>query len=104
MKDIKDNDSFIDINDVVDDLKAEYSSEFLKGMIIVDVVIKTKGERTRLQLCEWHAIEAIKKRLIHSGRYSKETRFVLIDLINRWIKASDLEALETARTTLLSRL
>ena len=52
MKDIKDNDSFIDINDVVDDLKAEYSSEFLKGMIIVDVVIKTKGERTRLQLYE----------------------------------------------------
>jgi hypothetical protein len=29
---------------------------------------------------------------------------VLINLINRWIKASDLEALETARTILLSRL
>jgi hypothetical protein len=28
----------------------------------------------------------------------------LIDLINKWIKASDLEALETARTILLSRL
>jgi hypothetical protein len=29
---------------------------------------------------------------------------VLVDLINRWIKAPDLEALETARKTLLSRL
>jgi hypothetical protein len=28
----------------------------------------------------------------------------LIDLINKWIKAPDLEALETARKTLLSRL
>ena len=29
---------------------------------------------------------------------------MLIDLINRWIKALDLEALKTAHTTLLSRL
>ena len=104
VKDIEDNDGFIDIDDVADDSEAEYSSEFLEGTIIVDVAIRTKGERTRLQLCEQHAIEAIKRRLIYSGRYSKETRLVLIDLINRWIKASDLEALETARTTLLSRL
>ena len=73
-------------------------------MIIVDVVIKTKGERTRLQLYKQHTIEAIKRRLIHSGKYSKETRLVLINLINKQIKASDLKALETVRTTLLSRL
>jgi hypothetical protein len=70
-KNIKDNE-FIDINDVVD-LEAEQGSEFLEETIIVDVAIGTKGERTRLQLYEWHAIKAIKKRLIHSGRYSKET-------------------------------
>jgi hypothetical protein len=52
VKDIEDNDGFIDIDDVVDDLKTEYSGEFLEGMIIVDVVIRTKRERTRLQLCE----------------------------------------------------
>ena len=83
MKDIEDNNGFIDIDDVADDSEAEYSSEFLEGTIIVDVAIGTKGERTRLQLCEWHAIKAIKRRLIHSGRYSKETRLVLINLINK---------------------
>jgi hypothetical protein len=52
VKDIEDNNSFIDINDVADDLKAEYNNEFLKGTIIIDVVIKTKRERTRFQLYE----------------------------------------------------
>jgi hypothetical protein len=52
VKDIKDNNSFIDIDDVVNDLETEHSSEFLEGMIIVNVAIETKGERTRLQLCE----------------------------------------------------
>ena len=83
MKDIKDNNGFIDIDDVADDSEAEHSGEFLEGTIVVDVAVGTKGERTRLQLCEWHAIKAIKRRLIHSGRYSKETRLVLIDLINK---------------------
>jgi len=71
--------------------------------IIIDVAIGAKGERTRLQLCEWHAIEAIRKRLINRG-YSKETREVLVDLLNQWVKALDLEALEKARTKILSRL
>jgi hypothetical protein len=48
VKDIKDNNGFIDINDVANDLEAEYSSEFLEGMIIVNVAIGIKGERTRL--------------------------------------------------------
>jgi hypothetical protein len=52
VKDIKDNNSFIDIDDVADNLEAEHSSEFLKGTIIVDVAIGIKRERTRLQLCE----------------------------------------------------
>jgi hypothetical protein len=48
VKDIKDNNSFIDINDVANDLEAEHSSEFLKGIIVINVAIGTKGERTRL--------------------------------------------------------
>ena len=48
MKDIKDNNSFININDVVNDLEAEHSSEFLEGIIIINVTIGIKGERTRL--------------------------------------------------------
>jgi hypothetical protein len=48
VKDIKDNNGFININDVANDLKAEHSGEFLEGTIIVDVAIRIKGERTRL--------------------------------------------------------
>jgi hypothetical protein len=48
VKDIKDNNSFIDIDDVANDLEAEHSGEFLKGIIVVDVAIGMKGERTRL--------------------------------------------------------
>ena len=102
VKDIKDNE-FIDINNIIN-LEAEQGSEFLEGTIVVNVAIGTKGERTRLQLCKWHTIKAIKKRLIYSGRYLKETRLVLVNLINKWIKALDLEALKTIYKTLLSRL
>jgi hypothetical protein len=48
VKDIKDNNGFIDINNVVDDLEAERGGDFLEGTIVVDVAIGTKGERTRL--------------------------------------------------------
>jgi hypothetical protein len=46
VKDIKDNNGFIDINDVAN--KAEQGSEFLKGIIIINIAIRIKGERTRL--------------------------------------------------------
>jgi hypothetical protein len=45
-KDIEDNE-FMDIDDVVD-LEAEQGSEFLEGIIIIDVAIGIKGERTYL--------------------------------------------------------
>jgi hypothetical protein len=48
VKDIKDNNGFIDIDDLVDDLEAEHGGEFLEGTIVIDVAIRTKGERTRL--------------------------------------------------------
>ena len=69
-----DADGFIDIDFViVEEEEGGKSGEFLASdTIIIDVAIGAKGERTRLQLCEWHAIEAIRKRLINRG-YSKET-------------------------------
>ena len=48
VKDIEDNNGFIDINDVANDLEAEYGGEFLEGIIVVDVAVGTKRERTRL--------------------------------------------------------
>jgi hypothetical protein len=102
-----DEDGFVDI-DVFVDTEEEGSAGTKKFLdcetIVVEVAVGKKGEKTSLQLCEWHAIEAIKKRLINSGRYSKETREVLVDLLNRWVKSPDLEALENARKKLLSCL
>jgi hypothetical protein len=46
VKDIKDNE-FMDINNVIN-LEAEQGSEFLKGIIIINIAIRIKGERTRL--------------------------------------------------------
>ena len=46
VKDIKDN-KFIDINNIID-LEAEQGSKFLEEIIIIDVAIGTKRERTRL--------------------------------------------------------
>src|ERR1700722_15914944 len=45
------------------------------------VIINAEGHKevTTLQLCEWHALEAIKRRLIHAGQYPKEKREELID-------------------------
>ena len=56
-----------------------------------------------LQFCEWHAAEAIKRRLIAKG-YKKESRDELIDLIWKWIKAPDLDKLEDARNMLILSL
>jgi hypothetical protein len=51
VKDIKDKDGFININGVTN-LETEQSSEFLKGIIVINVIIGIKRERTCLQLCE----------------------------------------------------
>ena len=70
-KDIKNNE-FIDINNIIN-LEAELGSELLEGTIFINIAIGTKGERTHLQLYKWYTIKAIKKRLIYSERYLKET-------------------------------
>jgi hypothetical protein len=56
-----------------------------------------------LQFCEWHAAQAIQRRLIAKG-YRKERRDELVDMIWSWIKAPDHEALEVARTKLILNL
>ena len=47
VKDIEDEDGFVDIDGVAN-LETEQGSEFLEGIIVVNVTIETKGERTRL--------------------------------------------------------
>jgi hypothetical protein len=78
--------------------------------IVVDWVAQTeeflmigRGDIVILQRCEWHAVEAIKKRLIHKG-YSKDKRNELVDLIWKWVKAPTFEILEHTSNALLSKL
>src|ERR1035438_1192866 len=60
-------------------------------------------QRVKLQLCEWHAIQAIKRRLVSAGRYKKERREEIIDKINAWVKA-DIDSLDEKRDELLKEL
>ena len=57
-----------------------------------------------LQLCEWHAVAAIKRRLIAAGRYSKEHRDELISMIWDWVKAPSVKELDEHRSKLLEAL
>jgi hypothetical protein len=57
-----------------------------------------------LQLCEWHAVEAIKRRLTSAGRYKKKKREEVVDLVWKWVKAPDVESLEQCREDLFEAL
>ena len=61
------------------------------------------GTECSLQLCGWHAAEAIKKMLAREG-YPLETRKVLADLVWQWIKSETLNDIERNRGILLDHL
>ncbi|KJZ69900.1 hypothetical protein HIM_10711 [Hirsutella minnesotensis 3608] len=63
-----------------------------------------RGDQQILQLCEWHAAESIKKRLLDSGRYTKERREDLLRLIWEYIQAPDEEQLGKGRHKLLAEM
>ncbi|KAI9719104.1 MAG: hypothetical protein M1812_003734 [Candelaria pacifica] len=56
-----------------------------------------------LQLCEWHAVQAIRRRLVQRG-YKKEQREVIDDLLWTWVQSPNVEALQRNRTELLKNL
>ena len=49
--------------------------------IIIMGSSSNKQAETILQLCEWHTVEAIKRKLVHTSKYSKERRKELTNLI-----------------------
>jgi hypothetical protein len=53
-----------------------------KDTIVIEVMVREYKETTFLQLYEWHAVKAIKKRMIDVRRYSKETRKEITSVIN----------------------
>lgn len=59
---------------------------------------------TSSQIREWDAVEAIKRRLIASGSYSKERRIELIGLVWAWVKADSIQKMVECREKLLSDL
>jgi hypothetical protein len=58
----------------------------------------------KLQLCEWHVVEAIKRKLVAVGRYKKERREEIIAMIWAWVKAPTIEDFEKRRRELLAAL
>lgn len=84
---IPQDDDFVDI-DNKEALEIERIQSLLEGeTIIINVSVRDNGARIILQLCEWHTIEAIKRRLVYLGQYLKESKEEIIDLLNKWIKA-----------------
>ena len=67
---------------------------------VEDTVSGPDGRSIILQRCEWHAVEAIKRKLIHKG-YPKSDREGLYDLVWKWVKSMDLDLLDTARDNLI---
>lgn len=59
---------------------------------------------TSSQIREWDAVEAIKRRLIASGSYSKDRRIELIGLVWAWVKADSIQKMVECREKLLSEL
>jgi hypothetical protein len=76
----------------------------------VSIVKVSSGEEKEgdeiiiLQLCEWHAVEAIKRKLVHAGKYPKDKRDSIVDVIWLWVKAESEEAVNEEREKLLGLL
>ena len=63
-----------------------------------------EAELCQLQLCIWHAVEAIRAKLVRTGKYSKQKREELTDLIWKWAQSNTLVALDENRNKLLAKL
>ena len=66
--------------------------------------MKAGERRCVLQLCTWHAAEAIKKRPIKAGKYPQEVRKKLETLIWDYIKSPTIDELDERRRKLLNEL
>ena len=73
-------------------------------MVVHEGLSYGEPQRVLLQLCEWHAVAAIKRRLIAAGKYIKERRDELILMIWDWVKALSLKELDKCRLALLRAL
>ena len=61
-------------------------------------------KRWKLQYCNWHAVEAIKRKLVAVGKYSKEKREDLNSLIWQWVQSPTISELNRNRAKLRRQL
>lgn len=80
--------------------RAEAGVEDRMTMLQIDVF----GTDVQLQLCAWHAVEAIRKRLIRAGRYPAELQKELQNLLWSWVKTYNQEDSASTRSAILDRL
>jgi hypothetical protein len=70
---------------------------------IEELISLSNGNIIVLQHYQKHAVDAIKARLIRKG-YPKASRNIALNLIWNWVKAPDIEALETVQQALLDHI
>lgn len=75
-------------------------SDQAKGLI---ASLPTTLPNTTLQLCDWHAVQNIRKRCAEK-RYTKEEREIINRQVWTWIKAGTATSLETAQAELFALL
>ena len=75
-----------------------------QGAGFVSATEKLVQEDIQMQLCEWHVVENIKTMLVNSGKYSKEKRKTLEDLIWAYTKSESPAELEANRDALMRQL
>ena len=67
------------------------------------LAVAAAERKVDLQLCEWHAVQAIRRKLVKEG-YKKEKRQEVDDLLWAWVQSPDPQALEKDREALLGAL
>ena len=72
-----------------------------QGAGFVSATEKLVQEDIQMQLCEWHVVENIKTMLVNSGKYLKEKRKTLEDLIWAYTKSESPAKLEAYAFRLL---
>jgi hypothetical protein len=64
-----------------DEVLPQDPAALLEATEVIVGEVTNKALAVKLQLCEWHAVEAIKRKLVAVGRYKKERREKIVDLI-----------------------
>jgi hypothetical protein len=101
----------LEVADSNNDSDSDSGSDIPSDTIVVDptftapdIFVTPIGGITTLQLCEWHAGKAMRKRLVKDKKYSNQKAKEIMTLLWAWIKCEDLDEVDRARRKLLAKL